>query len=110
MIFGQHPEVYMDYHLQFRLKSMQQASGLGQPKFNRYPLSGGSPDRPACGKDGPPSVDRKAHEPSLTPAQPEVEGDVQREEDSPEIQAQVRQLRFWLKVLSRFCQDRPGEE
>jgi hypothetical protein len=28
-------------------------------------------------------------------------------ERSPQVQAQVKQLQFWLKVFSRFCHDEP---
>jgi hypothetical protein len=101
----------MDHHLKFRMDSLKQASSvLGKPTPSRLPVSS-SPMlfRPNC---KPVPLQSQSQE---QPAQPDPteEASARRvrsaqercAKDSPQIREQVKQLQFWLKVFSRFCQD-----
>jgi hypothetical protein len=103
----------MDQHMKFRMDSLKQASTpLGQPVPIRFPVRS-TPKlfRPNC-----------KPEPIADPAAPEEQATADGKtlfhtrrtpptaKDSPHVQKQVKQLQFWLKVFSRFCQDENAHE
>ncbi len=102
----------MDYHFQFRFNSTAHSlPNVGQPRPARFPVIS-APPRPKCTGE---TVDGNgpAARASATP-RPEVRPQTKCEEKltktPTQIQAQVKQLEFWLKVFSRFCQEDKGQE
>jgi len=92
---------FMDQHRQFRLNhSVPSTPNLGQPKHRRLPFGTPPVAREAC-EHGEISTDENEFISGGTrgggavPVQPTGE----------RICSQVKQLQFWLKVFSRFCQD-----
>ena len=103
----------MDYHLKFRFDAMQQASSsLGQKPQTRLPVSSAPMlFRSKC-KPVPLAGDKNAKD--ETSAEGQFAERVRRahrtDKNSPAVNKQVKQLQFWLKVFSRFCQDPAAEE
>jgi hypothetical protein len=87
----------MDYHSEFRMGPRKQGKRiLGQAPQTRFPLSQPPRAREHCRVE-----------------QSEQEGDTldrvpvrtRQRQDSAKVRAQVKQLKFWLKVFSRFCHE-----
>jgi hypothetical protein len=105
----------MDYHRQFRMAHVNRPSGtLFGPKRNRFPASSIPPiPRSDC---TPSASHVHSSSPTAEPESPTVNAPVrpvrgqQATNDSPHVQEQVKQLQFWLKVFSRFCNDDVEEE
>jgi hypothetical protein len=92
----------MDYHRQFRMNAMNQGRpALVRPQHNRFPLTSMPRVHLQCaGENAEPC---ECGMEVRKPMQP-----VPQNKDSAEVRAQVKQLQFWLRVFSRFCQK--GEE
>ena len=86
----------MDSYSEFRFGPPKVNGIPGQAPQTRFPLSQTPSARSHCRMetfesdsdtlDGIPAASRRHQHP-------------------PQVQAQVKQLQFWLKVFSRFCQD-----
>ena len=103
----------MDHHLKFRFDAMQQASSpLGAKTPSRLPVS--SVPRLFRSKCKPVPLGEQPDPSEAKAAEPTAPDRIQRAErtakDQPQAQKQVKQLQFWLKVFSRFCQDPAPEE
>jgi hypothetical protein len=104
----------MDYHLKFRFESMNQASSaLGQKQHPRLPMSSApmlfrSKCKPVPLDGSTGTEDQTQLENS--PLADRIRRVQKTSKDSPKVQKQVKQLQFWLKVFSRFCQDPAPEE
>ena len=108
MVFG-HERARMDYHRQFRMNSLNQGwPVLGKQRPTRYPLTRPPSARPSCGSGHSDAHDSTPELPCSTRLRPEVGGHEQK--DSAQVRAQVKQLQFWLKVFSRFCQDETEQD
>ena len=98
----------MDYHLKFRFDSMQPpTSGIGQPGKSRLPASSApmlfrSKCKPVPLGADPGNSESQAPSAGTTP---ECASAPKVAKNPAEVQKQVKQLQFWLKVFSRFCQD-----
>jgi hypothetical protein len=99
----------MDHHRQFRFnhKSTKVASlGLRTPRQARFPLSATPSVRLACDMGVPTKDLRSDSKPAVAsglsgvPCQP----------TEKRLTDQVKQLQFWLKVFSRFCQDETEQD
>jgi hypothetical protein len=101
----------MDHHLKFRLDLIKQSSStLGQMPPSRYPVSSAPMlFRSKC-KPVPLGSEEATNE-SAPPDSPpsRIRRPQPGAKEGHQPQKQVKQLQFWLKVFSRFCQD-PGEE
>jgi hypothetical protein len=92
----------MDHHRQLRLSHMKLASlELGMPRYHRLPLSTTPSARPACDSAGPAKDLNARFTARILASRKEVPCQPSEEH----ISAQVKQLQFWLKVFSRFCQE-----
>jgi hypothetical protein len=100
----------MDYHFKFRMDSMKQASstlgGKGQTRLPANSTPAPMLFRPKC---QPVRLDRLAETNGTSSSKPATPPPSLHPEpgakDSPQVKNQVKQLQFWLKVFSRFCQD-----
>jgi hypothetical protein len=103
---------HMDHHLKFRFDHIKQAAAaLGKSEPVRYP-AGSTPMlfRSKC-KPVPIGTEAEAgNAPAAVPADEVRARRLARAKESPQVQRQVKQLQFWLKVFSRFCQDTHAEE
>lgn len=83
---------------------MKQGSALLGRRPQRLPRATPPPARPQCESD----TLEAPEESTDTASNPQVRARrrVRRAvEQSPKVRAQVKQLKFWLKVFSRFCHD-----
>jgi hypothetical protein len=94
----------MDQHLQFRISAMKQSSSLLGRRPQRLPLSTPPPARTEC--DGGTMDWQDGFSENCERPQVRARRRVERGANpSPKVKAQVNQLKFWLKVFSRFCHD-----
>lgn len=96
----------MDHHRQFRLNALNQARLLGHAPQGRLPLSQSPRVRPPCTPESASGSVRRPR-PAAVP-QPGRAAEPNR--SSEQVRAQVKQLQFWLRVFSRFCQNKPEQE
>lgn len=101
----------MDYHYSFRMQCLKDASALlGQRRPTRLPVSNSpSARQPQC-KHSSPSRRLPLQSKPSEPAVPVRMRRVPPGKAPAEVRAQVKQLQFWLKVFSRFCQGRAEQE
>jgi hypothetical protein len=94
----------MDQHLQFRANAMKQAmSPLGNRR-PRLPVNTPPAPRSHCDAQGQLSSGRQLEPAEVAPSTGR-RNSRRAESQTPAVRAQVKQLQFWLKVFSRFCQD-----
>jgi hypothetical protein len=108
-ILDTHETIYMDYHRQFRLNSQSPAPPLlGKARPGRFPLTSQPSAHAECVGS---RVSIRKFEPKREhSAQARPRGTADPEKESAQVRAQVKQLQFWLKVFSRFCQDEPEQD
>jgi hypothetical protein len=100
----------MNYHLQFRAKAMQQGAPiLGRRQPRRFPLSARSDMRLFCRNQKPSNLRSQSDLPETQAAAPTRQSRPATEK-AAETGAQVKELQFWLKVFSRFCQPDTDQE
>jgi hypothetical protein len=97
----------MDYHLQLRMGSASWVPPrLGQPLPGRLPLTTTPSAREHCRQETAAEQPANATASRLNAGRSRRHGTkVPPRPDQAQIDAQVKQLHFWLKVFSRFCQD-----
>jgi hypothetical protein len=102
----------MDYHRQFRADSLKTGSSfVGRPRFSRITLGSAGPARRRTGRaPNPPARPARAAGTQRPEESPPGGAASRSGEDAAKVRAQVKQLHFWLKVFSRFCQDGPEQD
>ena len=102
----------MDQHLQFRIDSLKHPALLGQSKPSRFPVSSSPSVRSCCSQQDlkRPATPTVSASSQPTPSAPAQANPTPTEVGSDQVRAQVKQLQFWLRVFSRFCQGGPDRE
>jgi hypothetical protein len=100
----------MDHHLQFRIDALSQGKPiLGKARLDRYPLFRPPSLHPDCARAEAEPQEVFASDASTS--SPEcASSQWPRNPRQANVQAQVQQLQFWLKVFSRFCQEDDSEQ
>ena len=102
-------ERFMDHNSQFRRGFRTQGSPrLGPNKQRHLPVSNSPGARPSrCSQN---ANRTSARHPASASDAVKTHSAPDSAEGNPQVDAQVKQLQFWLKVFSRFCQEEPERE
>ena len=95
----------MDQHFEFRANALNQsATILGKQRLGRIPLATPLGFRRHCSSEKSAAAGNRVHRPDPTPKARRAT------RNSAKVQAQISQLKFWLKVFSRFCQEESEQD